>query len=249
MRTSIRFLLVLPLVLAGAAVRADDREPAAVLAAALQAHGGADALAKTRLMSRSDTGVMAVLPGQEVPFSDELTLQLPQRWRWILEAGPPGQKSLYLVTVNGDRGWQAAGGAPMEMSKNRLEEVREEGYVMWLATLLPLKTDSDFRLSSLPDARVDGRPAAVLNITHPGHGDVKLSFDKESGLLVKAERRGKEAGIVVTKEYQYGNHKDFDGVKLPTRYAELTNGKKFVDVTAATYKFLSRVDDSTFARP
>jgi hypothetical protein len=247
MRILKAFLFSLAFLLASAVARGEDS--AAIVDAAITAHGGAEALAKTRLLSRSDTGVMAILPGQEVPFSDELILQLPERWRWILEAGPAGQKTQFLITVNGDRGWQSAGGGATELSKNRLEEVREEGYVMWLATLLPLKSDRDFRLSSLADARVDGRPASVVNVTHPGHGDVKLFFDKESGLLVKAERRGKEAGIVVTKEYLYGNHKAFDGVKLPTRYAELTNGKKFVDVSSATYKFLTHVDERTFARP
>ena len=54
---------------------------------------------------------------------------------------------------------------------------------------------------------------------------------------------------MVTKEYVYSDFKDFDGVKLPTTSVELTDGKKMIEVSEFTYKFLPRVDDNQFTRP
>ena len=53
----------------------------------------------------------------------------------------------------------------------------------------------------------------------------------------------------MNKEYIFGGHKDFDGVKLATKRMELFNGKKFVELTSASYPFLGKVDDAVFARP
>ena len=79
--------------------------------------------------------------------------------------------------------------------------------------------------------------------------DSKLYFDKGTGYLVKIERRAPEAGLMVDKEYLYSAHKAFEGVQLPTRYVEITNGRKFVEAVDLSYQFLSAVDDKMFARP
>jgi hypothetical protein len=237
------------LFLAPAATLAGDATTArAIVDAAIKAHGGPEKLAKTALMTRQAKGVMSLF-GQEVPFTDELILQLPERWRWTLDAGEAGQKSRLLLVVNGDKGWRSSGGAVMDVGKERLEELREEAYVIWLSTLLPFAKDNSFSLTPLPDIEVDGRPAAGVNVAHKGHTDVKLYFDKRTGLLVKIARRGKEAGLALDKEYVYSAHKSFEGVELPTKYVELANGKKYVEVEEISYKFLPSVNDSTFAQP
>src|SRR5262249_25113206 len=129
-----------------------------------------------------------------------------------------------------------------------LEELREEAYVQWLATLVPLKKDP-FELAPVPEIKVDGKPAGGVKVSSKGHGDVKLYFDKASGLLVKIERPAREAGLQVDKEYVYSDHKTFDGVKLPTRSVELLNGKKFTQLSSAAYKFLDKPDASAFDKP
>ena len=82
-----------------------------------------------------------------------------------------------------------------------------------------------------------------------GHVEVRLYFDKASGLLVKIERLSKEAGVSLNKEYIYSAHKDFDGVKLPTKEVDLINGRKFSELTSMTYKLQTKIDDATFAKP
>jgi hypothetical protein len=135
-----------------------------------------------------------------------------------------------------------------ELGKEGLEPLQEEVYVEWLTTLVPLKKDT-FTLGPLEDRMVDDKPAAGVKVESKGHGEVKMYFDKASGLLVKLERQSTEAGFPVKKEYLFSAHKEFDGVKLPSKRTELLNGKKFVDLTSLSYKFPGKPDDTVFGRP
>ena len=105
-----------------------------------------------------------------------------------------------------------------------------------------------FDLAPLPDKMVDGKPAAGVKVASKGHMEAKLYFDKTTGLLVKVERQSNEAGIATTKEYVFGSHKDFDGVKLATKRTESLGGKKFAEVTVA-FRFPGKVDDALFGKP
>ena len=225
-------------------VRADDRAKAlTMLDGAIRAHGGEQALTRAQTVVLNVTGKLSL--GGEVPFTGETTFSLPGRARQILNLNKNGQ---VVMVLNGDRGWSTAGGMVGELGKDGLEKLREEVYVEWLATLVPLKKEG-FELTLVPDKTVEGKPAAGIKVAHKGHGDVRLYFDKATGLLVQIERQSKEAGIPIPKEYVFGGYKDFDGVKLPTTRIERLEGKKIAEVTSTTYKFPTKVEDSTFGRP
>src|SRR5262249_19531577 len=146
------------------------------------------------------------------PMKDEHVMQLPDRYRmeWELEA--MNQKVLLLMVINGDKGWRLAGGAVQEIGKEEMTDAREELYVIWLSTLLPVK-DKEFDLAPLPAIKVNGQDAVGVKVAKKGHPDVKLYFDKSTNLLVKVERRAREAGFVVNKEDVFSEHKSFDGIK------------------------------------
>ena len=135
-----------------------------------------------------------------------------------------------------------------EMTKPEVEEQRAEAYVAWLMSLLPLK-EAGFALSTLADIKIADAPAAGIKASRKGSPDVKLYFDKKTGLLVKLERQGKEAGIDTFREYFFGDPKEYGGLKLPTRYVERSNGKKVAEWTVSSYKFPGRIDEKEFAKP
>jgi len=226
-------------------VRADERAQALeVVHRAIQAHGGEIGLLKAQNYSRSGTGTV-LLMGLEFPFTEELTASLPDKMRQAVELNG---KTKVTTVLNGNQGWQVSLGPAREMGKEFRDEMREELYVWWLTTLTPLKGDA-IKLAPVPEIKVGGEAAVGIQATCAGRPEAKLYFNKQSGLLVKIERRGRAGGQLVSKEYYYANHKEFDGVKLFTRQTELTNGKKSSELTSATYKLLPRIDDSTFARP
>jgi hypothetical protein len=248
MRTRIVLALALLLVIAGP-LSADDGDAArTVIAEAIKAHGGDEALAKLHLVVRKSSGQMTI-SGKEVPFVEEDTAQLPERCRRETELRAEKQKLRVLIVVNGDKGWQSTGGAVLDLGNARLKELREDNYAQWLTTLLPLKKDTALRLAPLPEAKVNGEPAQGVKVSSPGHADVSLYFDKKNHLLVKSERRATEGGDDVVKEETFSGYKEFDGVKLPTRIVRTVGGKKFSETTEAAYKFPGKVEEATFGKP
>jgi hypothetical protein len=244
-----RILLAPALVFAGLLIpptllRADDRADAlAIVDDAIKAHGGADVLAKAQGFTRKGTGSLLPFGPPGLPFTDELTVSLPDRSRHAVEID---KKSRIVLVLNGDKGWRSEGGPADELGGVRLKEVADEVYVLWLTTLTPLKKD-DVTLKPLPPTKVDDKPAVGVSVSAKGRPDVKVYFNKDSHLLVKIEREALQGGQKVDKEYLYGDYKDVDGVKLPGKLTENVNGKKLTDITAS-YK-LHKPDDATFGKP
>jgi hypothetical protein len=224
---------------------AGDREDAlAIIGQAVKAHGGADALAKVRTAVRAGEGV--IIQGEnKTPFTDELTLNLPDQWR---DSVVIDKKVHFAIAVNGDKGWQAVSGNVTDVGPARFKELREEMYVLGLETLTPLQK-TGFDLAPLPEVKIADRPAVGVKVSSKGHADAKLYFDNQTHLLVKIERSAVEAGLKLDKEYLFGDYKDFDGVKLPTRQVELLEGKEVMELTSASYKFPSKPDEAAFTKP
>ena len=241
-----RSLLAAVLVCGTAALgHAGNREDAlAIIEQAVKAHGGDDALAKAHLAVRNGEGVM-FQAGKEVAFTDEMTWNLPDQWRDAVEI----QKSVrFTIAVNGDKAWQSVAANVTTVGAERLKELREEIYILWLETLTPLRQDG-FDLAPLPEIKVNSQPAVGVKASSKGHAEARLYFDTHTHLLVKVERTAEDAGLKLDKEYLLSDHKEFDGVKLPTHVVEILDGKKASDLTSASYKFPAKPDDSLFAKP
>jgi hypothetical protein len=232
----------------GTALRADDRDALKVVAEAVKAHGGEDALAKMKTVERKSAGQL-VAAGKEVPFSEDYIAQLPGRWRRATEMRAGSQDLRVLVVVNGDKGWQSTGGAVSDIGAERLKELRADGYAQWLTTLLPLQRDASLGLAPLPEVKVNGEPAQGVKVASKGRADVKLYFDKKTHLLVQMEHQAADGGESAAWAETYSGHKDFDGVKLPTKIVRMVGGKKAIDITEAKYTFPAKIEDATFGKP
>ena len=174
-----------------------------------------------------------VLNNNEVPFKTEETVRFPDHCRVDLDLG----RTRLVVVLNGDKGWMQAGGATQPMNKDTYAERRDELYVWWLMTLTPLLKDG-FELKPLADAKVNDKEAAVVKVSRKDRPDVRLYFDKKSGLLIKIARRGQNAGVPINMEYHYSDHKDYDGVKWPGKELTTMNGTKLSEVKFTSYKSL-----------
>jgi hypothetical protein len=244
MRASVAWALAATVLFAAAGPAQAEEAPAAILDRAIKAHGGEAALTKALVCSRSETGAQG-RPGKELTFTREVVRSLPGRVRWTTEV----RKRLKIIVVlNGDKGWERVGGPPVELNKQRLEELREVAYVDWVATLVPLKK-AGFTLSALPEAKVDGQPVVGLKAARPGHADCNVFFFKSTGLLAKISRRVSRAGAPADEEHFFSDYKDFGGAKLPTKERTTINGQRFRELTVTGYKFLATVPAGQFDRP
>jgi hypothetical protein len=241
-RTTRAILLVVLLTVAGP-VHGGEKEAKEILQRAIKAHGGVKALTKAAQMRRRDIGTHTTLTGT-LKFSSEIVRSLPDRIRWTVDTG-----QIKITSVlNGNKAWESAGGPAVEILPARLQELRDEAYVEWLTTLVPL-TKTGFTLSSLPKTKVGGEAAVGIKVVRKGSPGVRLYFLESNGLLAKAQREAKEADLKVDKEYLYTVYKEFDGVKLPTKQSVLINGKKFTEFASGDVSFPARLDDKTFAKP
>jgi hypothetical protein len=229
--------------LAGTAL-AGNNEAREIVERAIKAQGGEAALARAQQCTRKDVGTQALL-GREVPFVTQVTRSLPDKLRLKIEVDRRFEST---IVVDGDKGWQSEGGPAVQMAPQRLKEVREELYLWWLTTLVPL-TRPGFTLSTLPDTKVEGEAAAGVKVVHKGHADTKMYFLKRNGLLAKVERRAPEAGLTVDKEYFYSSYKEHAGVKLPTKEVVKVNGRKWTEFTISDYAFPAKLDAKAFAKP
>jgi len=160
-----------------------------------------------------------------------------------------GEKSVEITVVNGAKGW-VKGDDTKELDKEALGEEKENLYFNWVTSLVPLK-GKEYKLTLLGESKVNDKPAVGITVASKGHRDIKLFFDKDSGLLVKAERkvRDLENKKDVTEEVVFGDYKDVDGLKVAMKYQSKWDGKNRADAEMSEAKVYEKVDAKWFEKP
>lgn len=235
--------------LLGAGAPAADRDAAlAVVNEAVTAQGGAEALEAGHVRVRQAAGVTTPKDQGPISFTEELTLDLPGRLRHVVDVSAQGVKRQVIQVLDRDHGWRSISGNVSDLARDDLEELQEEAFVAWIATLVPLRAP-EFKLSLLPQTEIDGRPAAVVRVRTRGHPDSHLFFDRRSGLLVKIERQAPFVGVRVKRTYVYKDYRNFGSLRLPTREVQFIHADKWTELSIRSYRFPGHVDDSLFKKP
>src|SRR5262249_51192640 len=141
-------------------------------------------------------------------------------------------------------------GQTQEPEKAQFAQMREMMYIDRVVRLVPLLVERGFRLTTSKEAKVNDRPAVGVKVASDGHKDVTLYFDKDSGLLIKAEHQvvNHQKKEVLQEEY-FSEFKDVGGFKRPTRVVAFQEGKKVMDGELTDIKYFDSVPDSEFAKP
>lgn len=226
----------------------------AVIDRAIKAHGGEANLNKFKAVRLKREGKQR----RENFYWDAVsivTYQMPAKLRIDSEVQNPngGQFSVFWI-VNGDKGWQGSGNRVRELNKAQVTQLLDEMYAPWLASLVPLN-DKSFAFSLVGPATVDDREAVVVKVSCQGRPDVNLYFDKKAGLLIKSERRAKDAATnqEYTTETYYRDHKAFQGVMWPTKRLDKRDGMELESGAGkyelSDYQALDTLDENLFAKP
>jgi outer membrane lipoprotein-sorting protein len=243
-KASVRFLTGLLAVACAISARADaPADPRAVIDKAIKALGGAENLAKLKAETRTDKGTYYGM-GAGFPYTGKYAIQYPDKFRMDIE-------NVFLIVVNGDQGWIAANGGTENLTKDQLAEHKDQLYAGWVATLLPLK-DKAFTLAALGEVKVADRPAVGVKVSHQGQRDIRLFFDKETGLLVKREYQVKaedQGGKEVNQEVLLSDYQEAAGLKFPRKVVVNRDGKLYVEAEVSDWKPAEKLDDKLFAKP
>jgi hypothetical protein len=238
-----RLALLVCLASASIAFAADSpADGKAIIDRAIQARGGADKLAKFNTMSWTDNGTFYGM-GNAMPYSATYVAEWPGKYRMEI-------KDFMTTILNGGKGWTIRSDSTDELDKDQLDESKESVYAHGVSNLLALLGDG-FSYSVKPEAKIDGKPADVVVVSHAGHRDVTLFFDKASGQLVKSETMVKvpNEDKPVKEEATYSDYREFDGVKWPTTIAVLRDGEPYVKASRSTIKPSPKIDPKTFEKP
>src|SRR5262249_11229253 len=134
----------------------------------------------------------------------------------------------------------------MEMDADRVADTKEEMYAGRVTNLVAL-LDPAFKLTALGDSKVGDRPAVGVKVSHEGHKDISLFFDKDSGLLLKSARKAKDQQMQeVDQETFYSDYQDVDGVKRYKKMKIKRDGSDFIDMQISDFKTPEKLDNSVF---
>jgi hypothetical protein len=241
-------VLLLLVVVMGQALGQDKPDPTAVLEKGIKALGGEANLVKYRAATWKAKGTYYGLKGKGDDFSGEWAIQPPNHYRSDVEFQRNGATFREVRVINGDRGWiKLEKQDPQELDKDALAEEKKLLNVPWL-TLVPLR-EKAFQLEALPDSKVDSTPVAGIKVTRDGN-EFRLYFSKESGLLLKSERRMKdEGGKEVKQEVLYDKYKEVNGIQHAMKRTVLRDGKKFITEEISDYKPAETLDEKLFLKP
>ena len=210
---------------------------------AVEAHGGKEALTKAQQFKRTSSGT--IFFGQTQKFTDELIVALP--WKIKLDIKLDTKENL-LMCLEGDNGWSIASGFPIDLSKEKIVELKEESYLLQVTNLVSILEPSS-KLTSLGESKLMNKPVLGVKVSLASGPEVSLYFDKETNLLTKAERKGKQSGVEILKGVQYSEYQTFGAVKFATKETHFLGGNKFVENKNITYIILEKVDASVFKKP
>lgn len=232
-------------------VRADeDAKLREVVAKAIKARGGTDALTKYKASVSKQKGKFSGF-GQAVDFTSVVSAQLPDRLRTEVHSKLGDQAFAFVQIIKGNKGWFKLGGNTDELNKDMLEEAKEQMNAVNITQLVCLN-DKDYKLSPLGEVKVGDRPTIGIRVERKGYRDVSLFFDKENSLLLKLETRGKDpmrGGEEFTSTTMYADYKKVEGVMVAHKATVQHDGKPFIDSEVTEVKISEKLDDSLFEKP
>lgn len=233
------------LLYAGAAAAEDAR---ALLERAIEAHGGAARLERTKkgyLKGKVEASQGNVASKYEL----EETFDLPARYRRTFN-GSDNDTPFHLdMAFTGKEGWVRKGDGPAHDGSVREQLTLVQHWHAILAMLLLLR-GKDIDLTPLPDETKEGRAFAGLRAaSRQGSSDVY--FDKSTGLLARSKRVMPEllGGKEATVESFYDDYRDIQGIHYPMKIRTVAGDAFVTTVTLSVVEFRDQIDDSIFLNP
>jgi hypothetical protein len=194
---------------------------------------------------------MTLAAGQPaIAFKIEDVWQMPDKYRTSSSFKFMDKDITQTQVIDGEKGWSQVNDRAEDMPKEAVAEMRAQKYAEDLDRLGFL-SDKAFELSLLDEAKVNGQPAEVVLVKKKGQRDVKLYFDRATGLLARREHDVQDpaTGNLVTQEVIFADFRAKDGVQHWTTITVFRAGKKVIEAKVKEIEFLDRVDAKVFAKP
>ncbi len=226
--------------------RADEPpEVKAVIDRAVAAVGGADKLAHLK------AGVWTTrFAGRQ--SETKLYGQLPGQFRLESERIVDGKTIPVVRVIDGNIGWVKEGESVKAMSPEQVAGMKATLYHKAAAQMLLSLREPGTTLTPLGMTSIDGRPAVGVRVLRKDVPELKLFFDKETGLVVKSEARVRDRpnGPEALVEEYYSDYREINlGVKVPFRTKTLREGRPAREVQTTEFRAVPKLDEALFKTP
>jgi len=250
MRNSLKPKTLLPMCLivlmAGLTAAMAQTTPQAALPSAdqildkyVQALGGKAALEKLTSEVAKGTFEMEQMPG---PATEEIYAKAPNKQYMVTDSPSFGQ---FKRGFNGAAGWE-------DNPQNGLRDITGP-------ELAAMKRDADFylaiklkefypKMTVKGKESVNGHDAYAVEATPPDGAADTMSFDADSGLLVRTQREMEGPNGKVTVDTTFSDYREVDGVKLPF-FLHISMGDFAFVIKLSEVKHNVPIDDAKFDKP
>ena len=223
------------------------REPKAILAKAIQAHGGKKNILKPRKAHLK--GIDQVDPKNTATYED--WFDLPSLWKRVLVDFPGGKKHTLFVLKTDGKLWQWKEGGEVREPDDADRVVPP--YFGVIAKIVEL-TDKKYKLSPIKDVEVSGKTAVGLRVRWDKN-QADCYFDQASGLLVRWDMIWEPKPNMKSHQMSlYEDYKETDGVKIPYRQrvyltSDAGDHIQVADIVLKEAKILEKLPEHTFSLP
>jgi hypothetical protein len=248
-----RWVLGMAVVFAAAGVAAADEKAEAVVKKGIEAHGGADALNKYLAGKMKMKGEFTVM-GMDFEFTGTLQYSGADRMKIEVNSDIMGMKLVVNQVVKGEsvKHSVTVGGMTVAGTDAEKAELKAEAVLHEAEQLTPLLDAKKFTIKSVDDETVNDKKAAVI-IAKPKAIDkeLKIYFDKESGLVVKTAHKSLGPGdggapAEVNQETYHTDYKKVNGIQVSHKQVVTHDSKKFMTVEVTEVELLEKIDDKEF---
>ena len=218
----------------------------ALLAKAIQAHGGETALAKhkavrLKLRARYEGATQFV-------YNHEWLFSAPNKYKDLGEGFALGRRVLTITATDGKDTWTHSSGQTQELEGKFAEGYKEQAHLMQVMRLVPLR-GKEYQLSTVGETTVDGKKAFGLLVRTNGQKDITLYFDAQSSLLVKVERKVIGSSETEVKEERFlRDYPKKEAIPYARKVVVKHAGKPVEYYEIREVKFLEKADDREFRR-
>jgi hypothetical protein len=226
-----------------------DREVKAVIARAIEARGGAANLDKYEATTTKFAATFYE-NGMEIRGNVVSRELGTRKYRYELSMKVGGDDFSVTRVLDGDKGWTSTNGTVVDMTKEEVAEACEDQFAGAVSDLRGL-TAPGVKLTLLGESKVGDKRAVGVLVAAKGHRDVRLYFDKDSGLLLKCEVRHKDPadGKEYAETLLCSNYKNVSGLMFAFHVEYVRDGKTTAVAECTEITVAERFPDGTFAKP
>ena len=249
MRPTVIFAVAVLLFLQSAGRSQTEDEARAIIGKSIKAMGLDKESADSKGFRLKSKGTVEVM-GMSLPFSQTMTIRLPDQFKDASEIDINNMKLLVNTVFDGKKGWVEVNGQIMKLDDKIAAELKDVGRLIKISRLQVL-LDKKYDLAVVGEVKVEEKPAVGIRVSSKGAKDVTLFFDKTTHLVTKVDRQAIDAtsGQEMQEERIIRSYQDKDGHKIPHAITILRDGKKFLDAEVTEYTPLDDVDPSEFDMP